>query len=372
MKISRIEIINTSIPYTTGGPLFAKNADLGMKAESKKEALMVRVETADGMVGWGEAFSQGMTPGTMGVISEVIAPWFIGKDSRDIVGLFDAGESAFASAGRAGPVFFALSAIDTALWDIAAKRAGMPLYRMLGGKGGPIDCYASLMRYGGKPELVAQHVKRTRDVGYKMVKLHETTIPAFAAAHEAAGPDMRVTLDVSSHWSLDEARRIARAVRKYEFYWIEEPVWPTEDFGAMAMLRREGVSIAAGENSASLYEFRRMFEMEAVDVVQPSLIKVGGVTGMMRIAALAKAYPVTVVPHAFYWGPGFVATAHVIATMAHRPPLETAFITMEMKPHALYNPEESATITLPDTPGLGFEPTDELLKKYTVSRREVR
>jgi L-alanine-DL-glutamate epimerase-like enolase superfamily enzyme len=371
MKISRIEIIYAAIPYTTGGPLYAKNAELGMKAEHKKTALMVRVETEDGMIGWGEGFSQGMTPGTMSVISEVIAPWFIGRDSRDITALFDAGERAFASAGRSGPVFFALSAIDTALWDIAAKRARLPLYRLLGGKAGPIDRYASLMRYGGNPELVARHVKRVRETGYKMVKLHETTIPAFVAAHEAAGPDMRVTLDIGSHWTLDEARRIARAIRQYEFYWIEEPVWPTEDFGAMAMLRREGVSIAAGENSASLYEFRRMFDMEAVDVVQPSLVKVGGVTGMMRIAALAKAYPVRVVPHAFYWGPGYLATAHVITTMSHRPPLETAFITMEAKPHPLFDPEDNAALTLPETPGLGFEPTDEVLKAYTLARREV-
>jgi L-alanine-DL-glutamate epimerase-like enolase superfamily enzyme len=112
--------------------------------------------------------------------------------------------------------------------------------------------------------------------------------------------------------------------------------------------------------------------MAAVDIVQPSLVKVGGVTAILRIAALAKAFSVRVVPHAFYWGPGYLATAHVITTMAHRPPLETAFVTMEAKPHPLFDPEDSATITLPDIPGLGFDPIPEVLTTYTLARREIQ
>src|SRR5207247_6164576 len=98
-------------------------------------------------------------------------------------------------------------------------------------------------------------------------------------------------------------RAIARAIHGKGFHWFEEPVWPPEDFDGLARVREEGVAIAGGENIGSLHEFRRAFEARAFDVAQPSVIKVGGVSAMLRIFALAEAFRVRVVPHFFYWGP---------------------------------------------------------------------
>ncbi|HEX9465588.1 MAG TPA: mandelate racemase/muconate lactonizing enzyme family protein [Alphaproteobacteria bacterium] len=370
MKITRIETQRISIPFENDGPRVGLRPSLDSKPWTNMECLLVRVETDDGLVGWGEGFGHFVNGGTEAILATLVGPWFLGKDPRTIVAHMDEAQRGFHGFGRSGPVLYALSAIDLALWDLAAKRAGQPLYRLLGGKDGKLDCYASLTRYRGDPEALRRNCTRARKVGFTMIKLHETTIPAFLVAREALDPDTRVMLDVNCPWSVSEAKAVARAIRDRNFHWLEEPVWPPEDYAGLAEVRKEGVAIACGENVTSLHEFRRLFEQQAVDVVQPSVIKLGGITAMTRVLALAQAFSVRVVPHCFYWGPGYLATAHLAASMAERPPVETPFIRLERSPHALFNPDR-ATLELPDKPGLGFEPDPAVLDAYRVSRHEI-
>jgi L-alanine-DL-glutamate epimerase-like enolase superfamily enzyme len=304
--------------------------------------------------------------GTEAILQTLVGPWFLGRDAEPIAATLAEAQQAFHGFGRSGPVIYALSAIDIALWDLLGQRAGEPVWRLLGGRGGTLRCYASLMRYGGDTAAVARNVARAREAGYTMIKLHETTIPAFMAAREAADADTRIMLDVNCPWPVDEARRIARAIRDRGFHWLEEPVWPPEDHAGLAAVRAEGIATAAGENLTQLHDFRRLLEAGAVDVVQPSVTKVGGITAMQRILALAQAWPVRVVPHCFYWGPGYLATAHVIAAMPQGTPLETAFIDLERAPHPLFAPARGE-FTLPETPGLGFAPDEAVLEAYRVA-----
>jgi L-rhamnonate dehydratase len=262
-----------------------------------------------------------------------------------------------------------LSAIDIALWDIAAKRSGQPIYRMLGGTGGELQLYASLMKYG-EVDAICRNVQRAYQAGFRMIKLHEATIPNFLAARESVSADTRIMLDVNCPWSVTEARDVARTIRDHQFHWLEEPVWPPDDFAGLAAVRQEGVPISAGENVGSLHEFRSLFEQRAVDVVQPSVTKVGGISGMRAVLALAQAYSVRVVPHCFYFGPGFLATAHIIAAMPKRPELEIAFIDFERRPHPTYDPSRP-TLHLSDAPGLGFDPDPALFRDYLVQRDEL-
>ena len=370
MKIARIETLRVSIPFSNDGPRVGIRPSLDSKPWINMECLMVRVETDDGAVGWGEAFGHFVNAGTQEILKALVGPWFLGKDPRDITALMDEAQRGFHGFGRSGPVIYALSAIDIALWDLAAKRAGQPLYRLLGGQGGKLDMYASLTRYRGDPEALRRNVQRAREIGYRMIKLHETTIPAFLVAREAADAKTRIMLDVNCPWPVAEARAVARAIRDKNFHWLEEPVWPPEDFAGLAEVRKEGVAIACGENVGSLHEFRRLFEHQAVDVVQPSVIKIGGISAFLRIAALAQAFSVRLIPHCFYWGPGYLATAHLAASLPDRPPVETAFIGLEKAPHPLFNPER-ATLELPDTPGLGFTPDMAVLDAYMVARQEI-
>ena len=371
MKIARIETIRVSIPFENDGPRVGLRPSLDSKPWTQMECLMARVETDDGLVGWGEAFGHFVNAGTYEILNTLVGPWFLGKDPEPIVSLMDEAQRGFHGFGRGGPVLYALSAIDIALWDLAAKRAGAPLYRLLGGTGGRLDCYASLTRYRGDAEALRRNCVRARDVGYTMIKLHETTIPAFLVAREAVDAETRIMLDVNCPWSVAEARAVARAIRDRNFHWLEEPVWPPEDYAGLAEVRAEGVAIACGENVSTLHEFRRLFEQRAVDVVQPSVTKVGGVTGFTRIAALAQAFSVRLIPHCFYWGPGYLATAHLAASLSARPPVETPFIALERTPHPLFNPQR-ATMELPETPGLGFEPDKAVIDAYCVARQELK
>ncbi len=370
MNIAKIETWRVAIPFKTGGPQLGMRPSLNARPWEKMEALIVRVETDDGLVGWGEGFGHLINPGTDAILHSLVGPWFLGKDAQAIVALLQEAQQAFHGFGRTGPVAYALSAIDIALWDLAGKRAGQPVFRLLGGQGGPLELYASLMRYGGDCEALSRNCKRARDAGFTKIKIHEATLPAFLAAREAVGPEGRLMLDVNCPWSVDEARAVARTLRDHDFHWLEEPVWPPEDYAGLASVRSEGVAIAAGENIVTLHDFRSLFERGAVDIVQPSVIKLGGITAMMRVIALAQAHSVRVVPHCFYWGPGYLATAHVAAAMPKPPPVETAFIDFERLPHGLFNPGR-ASLTLPDAPGLGFEPDLAVLDAYTVTRKSV-
>jgi L-alanine-DL-glutamate epimerase-like enolase superfamily enzyme len=368
LKITNIETLRVAIPFETGGPQIGMRP--GLSSWTKMESLMVRVETEDGLEGWGEAFGHVVNAGTEAILHALVGPAFLGKDARAIATITEDAQRMLHGVGRNGPALYALSGIDIALWDLAAKRAGQPLYRLLGGQSGELKCYASLMRYGGDGDALARNCQRARDAGYLLIKLHENTIPAFLAARKSVEPSVHISLDVNCPWTVDEARAIASAIRDSGFHWLEEPVFPPEDFGGIARVRQEGVPIAAGENIGTLHEFRRAFEAGALDIAQPSVTKVGGVSVMTKVIALAQAHSVRVVPHCFYWGPGYLATAHVAASMARPALVETAFIKLERSPHPLFESTRS-TLSLPDTPGLGFQPNWPVLEQYMVSRRVV-
>jgi L-alanine-DL-glutamate epimerase-like enolase superfamily enzyme len=366
-NIQSIDLLRVSVPFETNGP--RNGLRPGMATWTKMEAMMVRVNTTDGISGWGEAFGHFVNPGTFATLQGMVAPWFIGKDSRAIASLLDQAERTFAGFGRGGPTRYALSAIDIALWDIAGQRAGQPLFRMLGGQQAGIGLYASLVRYAD-PEAIARNARAAEAAGYAQIKLHEATIPNFMAAREALKPATAVSLDVNTPWTVDEARAIARAIKEKNFAWLEEPVWPPEDFAGIARVRAEGMIIAAGENVGNLHEFRAFFEAGALDVAQPSVIKIGGISDMRKVMALAEAHSVRVVPHCFYWGPGYNASAHLIAAQARPALLETAYIQLEDAVNPTFNPN-SGKLTLSETPGLGFTPNPAALEKYTIARATV-
>lgn len=367
--ITKFETIRIALPFETGGPRSAIRPGMAEAPWLKMECLMLRLESEDGQVGWGEAFGHHVVPGTDAILNQMIAPMLMGKDSRAIDKRVEEMERPFHGFGRNGPVRYALSAVDIALWDMAAKRAGMPLFRMLGGESGELMRYASLMRYGGDPTAVAANTARARAAGFTTIKLHENTVTAFRAALDAVDGQSMICLDVNCPWTVGEAKAIAREIRGDGFHWLEEPVWPPENYAGIAEVRAEGVPIAAGENFGTLFEYKAALDAGAVDILQVSVVKAGGISGMQRIFALARAYPVRVIPHCFYWGPGYNATAHLAAARTEPTLVETAFIDFAVQPHKLFD-VSTAHFTLPETPGLGFEADWDALEPYVVSRSE--
>jgi D-galactarolactone cycloisomerase len=361
MKISRIETTLVKIPYRHGGP----PTGFGGRLWTTLDTLLVRVDTDDGITGWGEAFGYNVNEATRAAIETLIGPLCLGRDANRIAEVGEDLQRKLHNFGRNGPVIYGLAGIDIALWDIAGKVAGQPLHRLLGSAGRlHLTAYASLLRYGD-PQLVARITAEAVGRGYRYVKLHEIDPASVRAARESAGPDIGLMMDTNCPWTTTQAVEMTRKLKDCDLFWLEEPVWPPENYAGLAEVRRAGgIPIAAGENAGSVVDFEHMFAAGAVTYAQPSVTKIGGVTEMQKVMTLADAAGVAVVPHAPYFGPGLVATLHVLAASPRESLFERLYCDLEA---SLVGPLIDAVdgrMTVPQGPGLGIEPDPAVIAKY--------
>jgi L-alanine-DL-glutamate epimerase-like enolase superfamily enzyme len=369
MKITAVETYWTQTPFDMGGKPKAMGGGLNWQ---KMNTVWLRIRTDAGIDGWGEAFGHGTAAATLTVLDTQLAPAVLGQDARDIAGLRQKLGKAFHIYGRNGPHLFALSALDIALWDIAAKAANLPLWRLLGGSPAEtLTCYASLLRYGEAAQVAAA-CERAAGRGYRDVKLHEITTPEITAARDTLGGDARLMVDVNCPWTVWQALDMARELEVLDLTWLEEPVWPPGDHEGLARVRLEGgIPIAGGENAAGLHDFRNAFEAGAQDIAQPSVIKIGGPSAMIEIAALAKAFGVRLVPHNAYFGAGYLASLHVNAALAPDAPFERLFLDLEASPYHDLVEAKDGKVNVPTGPGLGRDPDTAVLRRYLVREPTV-
>lgn len=367
MKIVAVETWHTRTPFDMG----ARPVSFIGTHWDALNTLWLRIVTDQGLEGWGEGFGHACVPATRAVIDTQLAPALLGQDARDIAGLRARFSRVFHLYGRNGPHVYALSALDIALWDIAGKAANLPLCRVFGAVPRTLRAYASLLRYAD-PGLVAASCERAIARGYTDIKLHEIEAPMIAAARQAIGPETRLMVDTNCPWTRAQADEMAARLREYNLTWLEEPIWPPEDDKGLASLRqRHSIPIAAGENAGGIQDFRRKFQLGAVDVAQPSVIKIGGPSAMLEIAALAQTFGVRLVPHNAYFGPGYLASLHVNAAVAPDSPFERIFIDLEASPLHDAVIAQSGTFAVPDGPGLGVDPDMSLLRRYAVGEPTV-
>ena len=360
MKIVAFESILMTVPYRTSGGL----QSIAGRPSAGLNILAVRLDTDEGVTGWGEAFGHGVSPATKTALDTLVAPLVLGRNPAGIDAMMLELQQTLHLFGRSGAVMYALSGVDIALWDIAGKVAGKSLNELLGGVARPLPAYASLLRCSG-PEAVAASCLKAREQGYTQIKLHEITVPAVKAARDAVGPDVALMLDTNCPWSVDEALAMVEALRPFRLHWLEEPVWPPEDHAGLAKVRAAGATTAAGENAAGLIEFRRAFELGALDVAQPSVTKIGGISEMLRIMALAKEYGVRLVPHCPYFGPGFIASLHLTTMLPADTPVERLFVDLEASPFGNWvDIKVGGAMFVPQGPGLGADPDPALIARY--------
>jgi D-galactarolactone cycloisomerase len=360
MKIAKAESIWVAVPFSNEGP----PSGFGGTTWSKVSTLLIRIETEDGLVGWGEAFGHNAIPATKAAFDNQIAPLVIGRDASQITPLMTELQKVCHTFGRYGQTMFAFSGLDTALWDLAAKAADLPLYRLLGGAiRASIPAYASFLRYGD-PDVVSDVTTKAIAEGYTAIKLHERSPEAVTAARVSGGEDFDLMVDVNCPWTVQEAKEKAWAFAPNDLFWLEEPVWPPENFHGLAAVRKDArMPIAAGENASTIWEFTQMLAAGAVDYAQPSVAKVGGVTEMMKILRLCETYNVGFAPHSPYYGPGFLATLHVVAQTDN--PVEFLYGNLEAPLYSIFPPKDGAYL-LPTGPGLGMEPSADVIKDFTV------
>jgi len=364
MKIARIDAIALKVPFTFGGA----PTGYGGRDWTTNDILLVRVETDTGVIGWGDAFCYGCLDAVRAALLSMIAPIALGRDAGDIAGLSRDIQQKLHLFGRYGITIFALSGLDIALWDIAGKVANLPLHRLLGGAGRTsLPAYASLLKYRD-PELVAGRVKLALQQGYRHIKLHETEEAEVWAARTAAGASIPLMVDTNCPWTPEEARLKTTKLRAYDLHWLEEPIFPPEDFASIARLRAAtGVMMAAGENNCTAVQFRDMFAAGAVDYAQPSVTKVGGITEFLKVQTLADAAGVQLMPHSPYFGPGFLATLQLMAARGEPGGLvERYHMDLEASLYGELVTPVNGAFKVPTGPGLGREPDPDVIKAYRV------
>jgi L-alanine-DL-glutamate epimerase-like enolase superfamily enzyme len=368
MLITNVRAHHIRVPYDAGVASFKQ----GASAITALDIVIVEVSTDAGLTGWGDAFSYVCPRSTATAIDEMIAPQARGlevPDAADIPAFMDRIQRNLHLFGRYGITMFAISGLDIALWDLAARAKGVPLHRLIGtSKRARIPAYASLLRIGA-PELVAGECETALRRGYAAIKLHETTTPPVFAARQAIGLNIPLMVDMNCPLDGAEATAFAQACRPAALKFLEEPVWPPEDFAALAQVRKKGgLDIAAGENACTVHQFRQMMSADAVSFAQPSVTKVGGITEYLKVAALADEMDIKLAPHSPYFGPGFLATLHLMSLRDDRTFVEVFY----MKRSACLwrgriDVDANGTVAVPDGPGLGYEPDKEIMERYRVA-----
>jgi L-alanine-DL-glutamate epimerase-like enolase superfamily enzyme len=367
MKITDVKAHHIRIPYDAGVASFRQ----GASAISALDMVIVEVSTDAGITGWGDAFSYVCPRTTCTAVEEMIAPQARGLDVPDADGIpafMEQVQRNLHLFGRYGITMFAISGLDIALWDIAGKARGLPLHRLIGSaRREKIPAYASLLRIS-KADAITGECEAARRLGYGAIKLHETTLPAVFAARAALGDGIPLMIDMNCPLDGPSAIAFAQACHEAKPTFLEEPVWPPEDFVTLAEVRSKGgLDIAAGENACTAYQFRQMMTAGAVSHAQPSVIKVGGITEFLKVAGIADELGVKIVPHSPYFGPGFLATLQLMSLR------DEGFIEMfyMKRPACLWrgriDADANGSVEVPQGPGLGYEPDRDVMEQYRVS-----
>ena len=342
--------------------------------------LVVEIFTDDGLVGIGNAALAPQV--TKQVIDLYLKPLLIGKDPWDIEFLWQHMYRKTMAFGRRGIGMVAISAVDIALWDLLGKSAKQPVYRLLGGRTKPrIPVYASRL-YSVELNEVADEAKRYKAEGYKAMKLRFGWGPTDGAAgmqrnlnlvrtvRETVGDGIDVMADAYMGWTLDYAKRMLPLLEPFNLRWLEEPVIPDDVHGYAELKSYGRIPIAGGEHEFTSYGFRDLLEARALDYIQFDTNRVGGLTQARKIAALAEAYSVPVIPHAGQMHNYHVVMASLNSPMAEYFPVVDVEVGNELFWY-IFNGEPKAKdgfIDLDESvPGLGLTINEAALDKFEVT-----
>jgi len=336
----------------------------------------VIIRTENGLAGYGYTGTHahlGLDRLIASCISETYGPLLIGEDFREGQHLW---EKLFHFppaqwVGRAGITHLALGAVDMALWDLRAKAAGLPLWKLLGGSpASSIEAYNTDGGWLNWPlDRLVEDARRLVEVdGYRAVKIKVghadgwTDLERVEAVREAIGPRVRLMVDANGRWDLPTAIEVGRSLEDYDVYWLEEPLWYDDVQGHQRLAQQIRTPIALGEQLYRLDDFRNFIDAGAVHFVQPDVARLAGITEWLQVADLALAHRLPVVPHI-----GDMAQVHLHLAIAH-----PACRLLEYIPWMRDCFEEPATVkeghfVPPERPGAGTTLKADALARYDVS-----
>ena len=352
----------------------------------QRSATLVEVITDQGISGWGEAFAQGLEPPEIAatVIDKALRPLVTGADPLDTEVLWHRMYHMTRDYGRKGSVIAAISAIDTALWDIAGKFYQVPVYKLLGGAFRTrVQPYATgfyRVKGQGEGKRLAEEAVRHFEAGFSLmkVKLGYGVADDIACMREIGraiqGRPITLMVDTNHAYGRAEALRLGRALEEYDIRWYEEPVAPEDIAGYVEMRRKLSMPIAGGENEHTLYGFRELLGAGAVDIAQPDIGSCGGISAVRHIIALAQSHGVQVNPHVWGSAVAQAASLQVIAALpvahhslfAQEPVLEYDRSAHPFRQQLVSEPIEQVDgwVQIPSKPGLGVEVDRSVLDRF--------
>ena len=357
---------------------------------TQRSATLVRVTTENGLQGWGEAFAQGLEPPEIAAaaIEHALKPLLVGESALDIAVLWNTMYSRTRDYGRKGSVVAAISAVDTALWDIVGHFYQQPVYQLLGGASRTsVKPYATgFYRINGQNESarLADEAVQHAAAGFTAMKVKlgfglRDDIEVMQSIGEAlADPDIELMVDTNHAYGRRDARYLGEMLEQYKLRWYEEPVVP-EDIDGYAELRQVlNVPIAGGENEHTCYGFNTLFQHNAVDIAQPDIGSCGGISAARDVAVLAQANGVMVNPHV--WGSAIAqaASLQLLAWLpvthhslfAAEPILEYDLSSHPFRQDLVTEPVimQNGIVQVPNGPGLGIEVRMDTIEQHRVPR----
>jgi D-galactarolactone cycloisomerase len=352
-----------------------------------RDAVLVEVQTDEGLAGWGQASG---APATLPTILErQYAPIVLGRDPRDWKALWHR------LGGLRGGHYGIISGLEIALLDLAGKAAGWPVYRLLGGAvRDRVKVYATglyrLQRWQNLDawrEGLVEEALGYKAQGFGATKLKIGFVPRedvrlVHAVREAIGPEMGLAVDANCAWDAATAIQVGRAIESANLSWYEEPLPPSDLDGYQEVRRAVAIPVSGGESLAGLFPFRDMIQRRAVDIIQPDIVICGGFSALQRVQVLADANHVRLLPHCWGSAISVAASLHYLATVPDGPPSITPtepLLEYDRSENPLRDEllvrnlrQEGGYLPVPQGPGLGIEVDPAQVEKYRVARVEIR
>ncbi len=364
MRITDVEVVVLTKPVRK--PLVVSRGSLAART-----AVVVLVHTDEGITGVGE--SVGDPSGVVPIIRENLAPLLIGEDPFDIERLWEKMYASRVYWDLKGALVIAISGIDIALWDIKGKSLGVPVFQLLGGA-----CRSTLRAYASdlfwdEPDAMAEAAGAYVRDGFPIVKTHigkecDGDIARLTAIRRAIGPDAGLMIDVNCGYDRPTALRMGRRFEEFSPLWYEEPLRPYDVEGCRQLRGQVRIPLALGENEFTKHGFLELFRHQAVDYVMPDAARVGGLTEMKKIAALAESFNLVVSPHNFSSGILLAATLHFMASTPNADLLEFDVTGTAIYDELLVDPPQvvRGRVDVPRHPGLGVVLRDEVRDRYAA------
>jgi D-galactarolactone cycloisomerase len=350
----------------------------------QRGSCIVEIETADGVVGWGECY--GPSQVARAYIESQYGPRIIGRDAFDVEVIWEDLYNRIKDYGSKGMAISALSGIDIALWDIIGKVCGKPIHKLIGGAHRTeVQSYATGLYFIDMDRLIEEAVEEAQEYvaqGFTAIKMKiglgspKLDIERVRAVREAIGGDVRLMVDANHCFTVPAAIKLGRELEKLDVEWFEEPISPEDLDGYVEVTRALDMAVAGGENEFTRWGFRDIVTRKAMDIVQPDVCAAGGISECRKIATLAAAHGVECVPHAWGSAIGLAATLHFLAALPDQPPsfrpmpplLEFEQCENPFRDLLTVDPivQVRGVVQIPTAPGLGIEVKRDVLDRYRV------